>query len=341
MPLAYYLHDLSPFLIRFSERFGLRWYGLAYVGGFVVGYLLLRHFVRRGYCELRESQLADFITLAALLGVMLGGRLGYMLLYDLDDFLANPAIIINLLDGGMASHGGIAGLALFTLFWARRKGITWRGIGDNLCTVAPLGICFGRLANFINGELYGREADVAWAVQFPEEIREPDFVGANGLGRDALGDELFLAGLADEGADGRPGLPGNDTVIEAARDQEAVRDILRDYLNARHPSQLYQALMEGLALFLILYLVRVRWPQLRHGILTGLFFIGYAAFRILGEQFREPADGLVGPFTRGQFFSLFMVAVGAAFIASAYKWPYRQKLERRIRRVGPEADPAP
>jgi len=313
--IGYYLHDLSPFLVRFSDSMGIRWYGLAYVAGFLAGFLLLRNFCRRGYCQLHPSQVGDFITMAALLGVLLGGRIGYMLFYNLDAFLHNPAIFFHFLQGGMASHGGILGLVVFTYLFARKKKISWRGIGDNLCTVAPLGLFFGRIANFINGELYGRKTDLPWAVQFPEEIREEDFLSAEGLTRSDLGQQLAPLNL--------PSAPSNgDTeIIEAVRDNDAVKEILREYLNARHPSQIYQALLEGLALFIILYILRCRYPKLRPGILTGIFFIGYALFRIIGEVFREAADGYVGIFTRGQFLSLFMVAVGLLFILSAYLWP--------------------
>ena len=316
--IGYYLHDLSPFLVRFGESMGIRWYGLAYVAGFLAGFLLLRNFCRRGYCELAHSQVGDFITMAALLGVMLGGRIGYMLFYNFDAFIQNPVIFFYFLQGGMASHGGILGLVAFTYIFARKKRISWRGIGDNLCTVAPIGLCFGRIANFINGELYGRKTDLPWAVQFPEEIRENNFLSPDGLNRADLGRELAPLNI-----------PGNDTeIIEAVRDNESVQEILREYLNARHPSQIYQALLEGVALFLILYLLRCGFPKLRQGILTGIFFIGYALFRIIGEQFREPADGYVGIFTRGQFLSLFMVAVGLAFILSAFLWPHRQRFLR-------------
>ena len=280
--------------------------------------------------------------MSALLGVLLGGRLGYMLFYNLDAFLDNPLVFFHFLDGGMASHGGIIGLIVFTLVYARRKHISWRGIGDNLCTAAPLGLFFGRMANFINGELYGRKAEVAWAVQFPEEIREPDFSSPTGAGRAALEHDLqpFDLPPAQLAADGKTVLYDNTAVIEAVGEIDGVKEVLRDYLNARHPSQIYQALMEGLALFLILYFVRVRYPTLRHGILTGIFFIGYAVFRILGEQFREPSDGFIGAFTRGQFLSLFMVLIGGAFVASAYIWPYRQKLSKRLRRSNSRAEAA-
>ena len=240
-----------------------------------------------------------------------------MLFYNLDAFLQNPAIFFHFLQGGMASHGGILGLVVFTYIFARRKNISWRGLGDNLCTVAPVGLFLGRMANFINGELYGRKTDMPWAVQFPEEIREENFLSPDNLTRSDLGRELAPLNIpSSPSADN-----GNTEIIEVARDNEAVQEILRDYLNARHPSQIYQALLEGLALFLILYILRCKYPRLRPGILTGIFFIGYALFRIIGEVFREAADGYVGLFTRGQFLSLFMVAVGLFFIASAFVWP--------------------
>jgi len=322
MLLGYYLHDLSPFLIRFSESIGVRWYGLAYVAAFITAYFLLKRFVRLGYSELRQSQLQDFITYGAL-STMAGGRLGYMFLYNFEEFINRPQIFFYFLEGGMASHGGIAGLIIFTFIYSRKHKVGWRGIGDNLCTVAPLGLCFGRLANFINGELYGRKSNVPWAVQFPEEIRESEFASPDGLNRsdfsNALGPSNFKE-VSDKS------LFEQDTfVIERARESEEVQGILREYLNARHPSQIYQALLEGLALFIILYLIRKKGPSLHHGILTGTFFIGYAVFRIIGEFFREPSDGYIGSLTRGQFFSTFMILIGIVFIASAYKWPKKTR----------------
>ena len=166
---THWVHDLSPFLIRFTESFGIRWYGLAYVLGFLCAYLLLKSLVRKGCSELREDQVADFITFAALLGVMLGGRLGYMLFYDFDDFIHHPWIFFKFLQGGMASHGGILGLVIFTWFYAWKTKLSWPGLGDNLVTVSPVGIFFGRLANFVNSELYGRPAEVPWAMVFPTD----------------------------------------------------------------------------------------------------------------------------------------------------------------------------
>ena len=170
MFLAYFVHDLSPYLIHFGGVFGLRWYGIAYLAGFAVGILLYRRLATLGYSDLRPSQVTDFITMGALIGVLLGGRLGYMLFYDWDHFIHDPLIFFRVWEGGMASHGGIVALTLFTFWYARRHHLSWRNLGDNLVVVAPVGLFFGRCANFINGELYGRIAHVWWAVQFPKEI---------------------------------------------------------------------------------------------------------------------------------------------------------------------------
>ncbi|MEM0896566.1 MAG: prolipoprotein diacylglyceryl transferase, partial [Verrucomicrobiota bacterium] len=159
MPLAYYVHDLNPIIVQVTESIALRWYGLSYVAAFFVGWWILRLLIRRDYFALPEDKLTDFVTYAALFGVLLGGRLGYMLLYDAENFFRDPLIILPFRKGGMsgmASHGGIAGLVLFTLVYARIYKMSWTGLGDNLVVVAPLGIFFGRMANFINGELYGR-----------------------------------------------------------------------------------------------------------------------------------------------------------------------------------------
>jgi phosphatidylglycerol:prolipoprotein diacylglycerol transferase len=169
--LAYYLHNLDPFIFHVTETFGPRWYGMAYVMAFVCGYALLSWLSKRGYADLPTAQVSDFITWAALFGVMVGGRLGYVLFYK-PEMLAHPISILKIWEGGMSSHGGIIGLVLFTLFYARKHKISYTNLGDNLCVVAPIGLFFGRCANFINGELYGRSTDVAWAVQFPKEMLE-------------------------------------------------------------------------------------------------------------------------------------------------------------------------
>ena len=167
---AVWLNDLNPVALRLTDWLQVRWYGLAYVLGFVAAFLVMRWFVRRGRGVLAENDLADFVTYTALFGVMLGGRLGYMLLYDRAEFFAHPLTFFKLTSGGMASHGGILGIFIFTWVYAKRKKVSWPGLGDMLVVPAPLGIFAGRMANFINGELWGYEArGVAWAVRFPLE----------------------------------------------------------------------------------------------------------------------------------------------------------------------------
>jgi phosphatidylglycerol:prolipoprotein diacylglycerol transferase len=169
--LAYYLHDLNPFIFRISGNFGPRWYGMAYVLAFACGFGLLRVLAKRGYTQLRTEQVGDFITWAALFGVMLGGRLGYVLFYR-PEMLRDPLSIFRVWEGGMSSHGGMIGLILFTYWYAWRHKISWTNLGDNLVVVAPIGLFFGRCANFINGELYGRLTTVRWAMLFPKELLE-------------------------------------------------------------------------------------------------------------------------------------------------------------------------
>lgn len=305
--LAVYVHDLSPFLIQFTETFGIRWYGLAYVLGFLAAYWLMRWFVRLGCCELRENQVADFITMAALFGVLLGGRLGYMLFYNFDDFIHRPWIFFHLLDGGMASHGGFLGLILFVFFYARRHQISWLGLGDNLVTAAPVGLFLGRLANFINGELYGRVADHPWGMIFPRAAGE--------LPPAELGH--LLTEMGQRSVEG---------LVVAARHSESIQARLAEVLAPRHPSQLYEAALEGALLFAILLTVRLRWKNLYHGILSGLFFILYAVVRIPIEMVREPDAERIAGLTRGQFYSILTASIGCAFIALALIRKRRNRL---------------
>ncbi len=297
--LAYYLHNLSPFVIRFGER-GIHWYGLAYVLGFYCCYLMLVHLAKKGYGELKTEQAGDFITYLALFGVVAGGRLGYMLLYNFDGFIKDPISLFFIWDGGMSSHGGIAGIAIFTLYWSWKHKISWTGLGDNVVVGAPIGVLFGRIANFINGELYGRVTDVSWAMKFPTEVHNEAFIPvvATSLNYMALpqhSNEIIAA---------------VKTVPNGIQDLEAI-------LHLRHPSQLYEAFLEGLFLTVVLYLVRTRTKNLPNGILTGLFFIIYAGVRIFGEQYREPDSSLIMGITKGQFYSLFMILIGLGFLSWA------------------------
>lgn len=300
--LAFYLHDLSPFVIRFSDSIAIHWYGLAYLLGFYLGYLVMVHLARRGLSEIKPEAMADFITIVAIFGVVLGGRLGYVLLYGLSEYQDTPWEALKLWKGGMASHGGIAGIALATLWYARRHKISWTGIGDTIVCAAPIGVMLGRLANFINGELFGRVTNVPWAVKFPTELLHEDFIRQGGQ-------PVSLP----------PGLTHSPDIIAFFERNGGGRAELEAILHPRHPSQLYEAAGEGLFLFALLYFLRVRFPKLPHGTLTGLFFILYALVRIGLECVREPDSGsssIMG-LTKGQFFSTFMIGIGIVFLCFA------------------------
>ena len=271
--LAYYVHQLSPFVFEVRPGWGPRWYGLAYVASFVIGFWLYRRLAQRNYTEMPPGQVGDFITWAAVFGVMVGGRVGWVLFYAWRDVLANPSELLQVWKGGMSSHGGILGLVLFTFYWARRHDLSWTSIGDTLCVVAPIGLFLVRCANFINGELYGHPTDVPWAVIFPPDP-EP-----------------------------------------------------------RHPSQLYEAALEGVVLFVVLWVLRTR-VRVPRGVITGVFFVLYALLRIIGEVFRVPDPAwAVGRMSPGQFLSLFMFVIGAAFIV----WGFRT---RQYERAFASASPA-
>ena len=303
MPLAYYLHDLQPQVLQLPGGLAIHWYGLAYVLGFYLTYRVMLWQAQRGLTELKPAQVADFITLVAFFGVVLGGRLGYMLLYNFDEFIRAPWIFLFINQGGMASHGGIAGVALFCLWYARKHRISWTGLGDTLVCGAPLGIFLGRLANFINGELFGRVTSVPWAVKFPTELHHEDYYAQGG-------EPIALP----------PQLQHSPDIIRWFEENAGGRAQLENLLHPRHPSQLYEALGEGLLLTAVLLFLRVKFPRLPHGVLTGLFFLLYAIARISLEGLRQPDSGaqpILG-LTKGQFFTLFMILAGLAFLLHAY-----------------------
>jgi len=302
--LAYYLHDLDPIIFRVYDNIGPRWYGLAYVLAFICGYALLGLLAKRGYADLPASRVGDFVTGCALFGVIIGGRLGYVFFYK-PEMLREPISILRVWEGGMSSHGGMIGLLLFTLYYARRHKLSWTNLADNLGVTAPLGLFFGRCANFINGELYGRAANVAWAMQFPKEL----------LDHPAEADRAVAACAQID-----PSLTTPEAIVGAVHRQWQVKEVLRTILTPRHPSQLYEAFFEGVILFAILWIVRTRTRQ-PNGVLAGLFFICYAIFRIVIETFREPDATLIAGFTRGQFFSFFLIAIGVAFVVAAKMRP--------------------
>ena len=342
--LAIYVHHLNPVALPIYGSLALRWYGLAYLFGFIGGFLLLRHLAQRGLWVLKPEKTADFIAASALFGVFLGGRIGWVLLYFKDGIFnshwmgtllqhpqkifqtpllnhewlsgiaSDPLLPVRVWQGGMASHGGIFGLMIFTYFYAKKHNVSWTGLGDGLCVVAPLGLFFGRAANFVNGELYGRVAHgVSWAMKFPLSIGDESQESQNAAWQACTQVDPKLADAQSL-----------DALITASRENPAVRNTLAEFLQPRHPSQIYEGLLEGALLFIILWVVRVRFKNAPHGLLTGLFFALYAIFRIFGEHFREPDAAMVGFLTKGQFFSLFMFIFAACFLT--YAWRGRGKL---------------
>ncbi|HUJ44849.1 MAG TPA: prolipoprotein diacylglyceryl transferase [Opitutaceae bacterium] len=268
-PLAYWVHDLSPFVVRFGENFGIRWYGLAYVLGFLAGGWLMMRYYRAGRSALSADRVPDFIV-ALVAGVLIGGRLGYFLLYDFDLLRLHPLVLLRVWEGGMASHGGFLGVVLAVWWFARRTGLPFLHLGDILVTTVPVGLLFGRLANFVNGELWGKITTVPWAVIFPKSAPE--------------GTPLALVA-------------------------------------PRHPSQLYEAALEGVVL-----LALMQWRLWKSGVvrtqpgrLSGEFLLAYAVARCLGEIFREPDAPLILGLSRGTFYSILVAIAGVALIVRSVR----------------------
>ncbi|MEQ1405173.1 prolipoprotein diacylglyceryl transferase [Neorhizobium sp. Rsf11] len=271
---ALHLFALMPFPnidpVAFSiGPLAIHWYGLAYVAGILLGWLYARRLAangslwKGGQSPITIAHLDDFLVWVAV-GVVLGGRIGYVLFYDFAAVLQNPIRAIEIWNGGMSFHGGFLGATIAMIFFARRNGIPVWSMFDTVAAVVPFGLFFGRIANFINGELWGRLSDMPWAVVFPT---------------------------------GGP--------------------------FARHPSQLYEAGLEGIVLVLVLALMIFGFKALKApGTVCGTFVVGYALCRIFVEFFREP-DAQLGYLlgtnwlTMGMVLSLPMIAVGLWAVARA------------------------
>jgi phosphatidylglycerol:prolipoprotein diacylglycerol transferase len=264
----------DPVLISFGP-FVVRWYALAYIVGILGGWFYARAIVRSeklwgGPAPLTVADYDDFV-LWVTLGIILGGRLGYVLFYNPAYFAAHPLETVQLWKGGMSFHGGFLGCVIAVILFARRRGIPILSLGDITCAVAPIGLFLGRIANFINGELWGRPSDVPWAMAFP-------------------------------GAGPVP----------------------------RHPSQLYEATLEGIVLFVVLALLMRAGALKRPGTITGAFALGYGIARAFCELFREPdaqLGFLWGGLTMGMLLSLPLMLVGIALIVAAN----RAELGRQVR----------
>lgn len=305
---------IDPVLLELPGPLAVRWYGLMYLVGFAFAYYALTRLSEWGFLSLEKEQVGDFIGFLVL-GVILGGRLGYIFFYAFDTYASNPALALQIWRGGLSFHGGLLGVIVTTALYARAQDIRFWKLLDSLAAAVPVGIFFVRLANFVNGELYGRIADpdVPWAVRFPTDPVAIELMDIGHLSRQ-----------------------GREQAILAAH-ESGLWDRIRDQVPLRHPSQIYEALGEGLLVGAVLWTVillarrREKWPPA--GALSGIFFLGYGAVRIVIElfrqpdaQFRGPDDPLgtvLGPLTMGQTLSLLMVIAGIATLV----WTYRA--ERR------------
>ncbi len=255
-------HNIDPELFRWGWLV-IRWYSLAYIAGIFIGWWYLVKLSTKPGAPMNKHQADDFI-LWVTFGIILGGRLGYVLFYRPDFYLENPSAILSLWDGGMAFHGGLLGVMVAAILFTRRNKIDLYSFSDRMACVAPIGLFFGRIANFINGELWGAPSTLPWAMYFPGAGDEP-----------------------------------------------------------RHPSQIYEMLLEGVVLFLILnYLLLKTRAARMPGMVAGSFFTLYALFRYLVEFVREP-DAHLGRFgdviSMGQILSLPMMAFGLYLIFRAIK----------------------
>ncbi len=275
--MTHYVLNINPIIFELGGPLAVRWYGISYLLGFVAAILLLRRWSKKGEFEVPVAEVSNFVVMLAFFGVFLGGRLGYVLLYGFDSFLANPLYVFKVWEGGMASHGGFVGMILFMLWYAKKHGHSFWNLTDNMACTGALGVAFGRLANFVNGELWGRVTTVRWGVIFPQEL-----------------------GLHY----GQYDLPMVEKLVEAGK------------LLPRHPSQLYQAGCEGFLVFtLMLLLRRTAWGK-RPGAMSASILVLYAIARIGMEFFREPDNSqfFIGWLTKGQFYSILMLIGAAAII---------------------------
>lgn len=334
---AAWLHTLDPFVVQFSPTLGVRWYGLAYLAGFLVAWWMLRALAKRGSILLTPQQVGDAM-LAFVIGVFVGGRLGYVLLYQPSLFIQFSSTppwwgVLAINQGGMASHGGMIGVILACVWVSHRAKVPALHLMDLVTLAAPFGLFFGRLANFINGELLGRvvappgEPGPWWSVRFPQELLSGH---APQLTAEQQSQLLSLLDVVAPGWD-QPGGVGYggavDRLISAV--QSGVGDVGRELallLAARHPSQLYQAVAEGPVLFGALALIWLK-PR-RPGVVGSWFLMIYGALRIATEHWRLPDDHLLTPtllgLSRGQWFSAAMIVAGAlclAFILARGKRP--------------------
>ncbi len=289
------LPDINPVLLQLGPV-QVHWYAIAYIAGIVVGWIYARYLLRQTALwaprqpPLTTEQLDDLI-LWLILGIILGGRIGYILAYDASILWKTPLQALKIWEGGMSFHGGFTGVLIAVVIFCRRNKFTlpqMLNLGDLLASAAPIGLFFGRIANFVNGELWGRATDLPWGMDFCNKYIRAQYNGLCPADKDAL--------------------TGTYHAI------------------FRHPSQLYEALGEGIILFAVMWFLGVNRHKLKKpGLIFGIFALGYGIIRILLENVRNPDEQMLPFFknviTMGELLSLPMVAGGLWLIWRALKTP--------------------
>ncbi|MBI3599572.1 MAG: prolipoprotein diacylglyceryl transferase [Nitrospinae bacterium] len=245
---------IDPVIVKIGP-FSIRWYGVMYLIGFTASYLLVKYQLKRKMITVSSEAIISLYQYL-IFGLIIGARLGYVVFYNLSEYLENPLEIFAVWHGGMSFHGGLFGAIIAGIIFCRKNKLDFWQISDLIIVTVPIGLGLGRIGNFINGELYGRVTNVPWAIIFTDGGTLP-----------------------------------------------------------RHPSQIYEFLLEGITLFVILWLLKDK--NLRAGILTSLFLALYGLFRFFVEFFREPDTHLgfiLGPFTMGQALSAVMVLMGISIL---------------------------
>ena len=342
-----YFHTLDPFIIHFTGNFGIRWYSMAYIMGFFTGWLILKWLIKINATSLLKKDAVDFIVWLAF-GVILGGRMGYAVFYSPDIFMEFDSQfpfweLLKVHHGGLASHGGIIGLTIATVLFARSRGFSIYHCLD-MTVLGGFGIFFGRIANFINGELFGRtiEGKTLLAVQFPQEMllwvsqKKIEYLQDLSTAVSYLKTEInantwreWIYQFESTGNYKAQIYSVIYSLIQACeKGNKEVITALKAVISYRHPSQIYQALLEGLLPLLVVFFLWRKKTLLKPGMIAGIWAVCYGLMRILGEQFRMP-DAHLGfealGMTRGQWLSILMLAGIAIYFMLLFK---SQKAEK-------------
>lgn len=322
--LAAYVHDIDPYLIKLWEGGPIRWYGMSYLVGFAIGYLLIRRIVAAGRTPLGPRDAIDLVTTVAI-AIVVGGRLGYAFFYKPEMLVGFSSSfpwweLLEMHKGGLASHGGMIGGCAGCLWFAWRRRLPAMHVIDLMAFSAPPGLFFGRLANFINGELYGRACDPNFplAVKFPQEMYDDPGIAQRAVDTVAWAGRLDTSAVAD---------PVYWIVNRIQQGDEAIKAIVEPMLTPRHPSQFYAAATEGV---LVGFVLLVTWAKPKKpGVIAGTFGIAYALARIGNEFFRMPDHHLLErefaalSITRGQWLSGLLLLAGGAVVT----WSLRRKTD--------------